>query len=139
MLNKCEIVDVDVWDEETGESDLIIKLKDNIQLKGFCIDECEKAKEKEVFLSLFCKDYEIKDNIENFTSEILNINDKYETKLQGKITSHVVSEEEGEYITVDCNGIFVTVFYDFEEKSNFTDKFFIGNGRLDIEIHEEEW
>lgn len=137
MLNKIKVVEFDLWDSDTGEADIVAEFANGKKLRAFTIDEFEQGEELDVVVSLFCKEYSLSNKLE---IQIENINDKYETSIQGKVVQHVSNEEEGEYIFVDCNGIYVRVFNDFEEDfSNLDDLYFKGNGRLDIEIQGEEW
>lgn len=137
MLNKIKVTEFDLWDEDTGEADIVAEFENGKKLRAFTIDDFEKGEELEVLVSLFCKEYELS---ESLNSEIENINDKYETTLQGKIVKHVSNEEDGEFIVVDCNGIYITVYNDFNvDFSNLEKMYFKGHGRLDIEIQGEEW
>lgn len=137
MLNKIKVAEFDLWDEDTGEADIVAEFENGKKLRAFTIDDFEQGEELEVLVSLFCKEYEL---VEKLNSEINNINDKYETTLQGKVIKHVSNEEDGEFIVVDCNGIYITVYNDFNvDFSNLENMYFKGHGRLDIEIQGEEW
>ncbi len=135
--NKVKVVEYDLWDSETGEADIVVEFENGKKIKAFTIDSFHDIDDVvDVNLSLFCKSFEIADN---FTSEILNLNDKYEARVQGKIIKYINDEEKGEYIVVDAGNIFVSIFDDFSEQKKIESSYFKGQGRLDIEIVGEEW
>ncbi len=132
VLNKVKIKSFEVWDGETGEADVIAQFANGKILKAFTLDSFESNQEIEIIVSLFCKDYQIVDDEQK--AIITNTDENYKIEMSGKIVEYISDIEQGEIVVVDVGGVFINVYVSENNvSSESVGKYFIGNGRLDIE------
>jgi len=124
-----KILSIDVWDEETGEADIIISVK-NLKLCCFSDDSFDIEKEYDVSLSLLASSWKISDKKEKF---FIQEPDSYRTTIGGEILDIQISGSDA-ILTVASDGIIIPVnIINIPAEASFKkEQYIIVNGRLDI-------
>lgn len=131
MSNNVKILSVNVWDADTGESDIVFKTESNKELKAFSLDYFDENESLDVDLSVYCKSLNKIDK--NNDSFLVNTNDKYEVSFQGIINEVISDDESGDIIKLSVNELILSLYIESGIESYLKGDYLNGTGRLDIE------
>lgn len=134
MLNKVKILKFEVWDAETGESDVISELPNGKNIKAFSLDHFEEGEIDEVNFSLFCREFEIFEKVDK--KELISNDENFDVTLKGVILSFEDNEETGLVLDIESDNVYIKVYISSEDSDLAFIKegnYFVGHGRLDIE------
>jgi hypothetical protein len=131
MSNNVKILSVNVWDADTGESDIIFETENNKKLKAFSLDYFDENESLDVDLSVYCKSLnKVEKTNESF---LINTNDKYEVSFQGVIDEIISDDESGDIIKLSVNELILSLYIESDIESYLKGDYLNGTGRLDIE------
>lgn len=131
MSNVVSILNVNVWDADTGESDIVFKTNTDKKLKAFSLDYFDENEEVEVDLSVYCKSIEKINNTNDFY--LSNINEKYDVEFQGIIDEIISDDEYGELLKLSVNELTLSLYINSGLELYQKGDYLKGTGRLDIE------
>jgi Holliday junction resolvase-like predicted endonuclease len=131
MSNNVKILSVNVWDADTGESDIIFETENNKKLKAFSLDYFDEDESLEVDLSIYCKSLNKISETNEFFIE--NTNDKYEVSFQGIVDEIISDDESGDIIKLSVNELVLSLYLETGINSYSKGDHLNGTGRLDIE------
>lgn len=131
MSNVVSILNVNVWDADTGESDIVFKTNNDKKLKAFSLDYFDENEEVEVDLSVYCKSIEKINNTNEFY--LSNINEKYDVEFQGIIDEIISDDEYGELLKLSVNELTLSLYINSGLELYQKGDYLKGTGRLDIE------
>lgn len=128
----AKVISLDVWDADTGEADIVAEFENKVKLKAFTLDYFEEDDSYDVVLSVFSKEIQLLDQINEF--KIHNIDDKYEVEIYGKVLDYISNDEDGKYLVLDTNGLDINAHLDYEDSTLYKKGDLVKViGRLDIE------
>lgn len=131
MSNNVKILNVNVWDADTGESDIIFETENNKKLKAFSLDYFDEDESLDVDLSIYCKS--LNKISETNTFFIENTNDKYEVSFQGIVDDVISDDESGDIIKLSVNELVLSLYLENGINAYSKGDHLNGTGRLDIE------